>query len=146
MTPVKKVRKKSRVTIEISAGAPTIESLDALLRDLRTIADTHPELHEKMYQVIGWLLLPDGFIWQQQGNREWMRHLVARHNLERGNMWDSGVGGGAFQMSADELHNHPAAVKPDRIEAAYKKIESKLPPELQRVQEERRRGRKRKAD
>lgn len=149
---MKRTRKRSRVPVKV-AGAPPAQQLSQLLDDLCAIADTHPDLYYRVYQLIGWLLLPDGFIWQQQESREWMRHRVARHHLERGKMWDTGGADsedgafrgdsedGSFQSSADDLRGHPAAVSPDRIEAAYKVRERKLPPELRRVPTARRRRR-----
>jgi hypothetical protein len=151
---VKRTRKRSKVPVKV-AGGPTIEEISRILHDLNTIRDQHPDLYFRIYELLGWLLLADGFIWQQQENREWMRHQVARHHLERGRAWDTGGDGGsdgedsssdsntgAFQSSADDLRGHPATASPYRIEAAYKTGERKLPPELRRVPAERRRGRK----
>jgi hypothetical protein len=135
---VTRVRKKSRVPVTVGGAAPTAESLSELLHDLQAIAETHPELYWKLYQLIGWLLLPDGFIWQQQGSRDWLRHRVARHQLESGAKWDD-----VFQSAADDLRNHPAAAGPDWIAATYKQVERKLPPELRR--QKRRRGRPRRS-
>jgi hypothetical protein len=137
---MKRVRKKSHVPVKVGGLAPTVETLSDLSRDLYAIAETHPELYWKVYQLIGWLLLPDGFIWQQPENRDWMRHLTGRHHLEKGKKWDEGGGSdlhddeeGAFQSAANELRNHPAGVGPDRIKKIYKRGERKLPPELRRV-------------
>jgi hypothetical protein len=133
---MKRVRKKKRVPVKFGGAAPTIETLSDLIHKLRAIQDTHPELYWRLYQLIGWLLLPDGFIWQQQENRDRMRHFVARHHLEAGAKWDE-----AFQITADDLHDHPAAAGPDRIVEVYKQGERKLPSELRRPR--RRRGRPR---
>jgi hypothetical protein len=140
---MKRTRKRSHVPVKVE-GAPTTEELSQLLDDLHAIADTHPELYYRVYELIGWLLLPDGFIWQQQESREWMRHKVARHHLENRKKWDTGGGSkdGTFQSTADDLRDHPAAASPDRIEAAYKTGERKLPRELRRVSPERQRRRK----
>jgi hypothetical protein len=141
---VKRARKKSHVSVKVGGVAPTIETLSDLMHDLWAIQDTHPELYWQLYQLIAWLLLPDGFIWQQPENRVWMRHSVARHHLERGKKWDEGGHDpdGAFQSASDDLRKHPAAVGPDRITAAYKQGERKLPPELRRPK--RHRGRPRR--
>ena len=142
---MKRVRRgKSHVQVKIGGVAPTAESLSDLIRDLRAIAHTHPELYWRLYQLIGWLLLPDGFIWQQQESRDWMRHQVARHHLEQGKKWDEGGGGeGAFQSTADNLRHSPAAAGPDRIAAVYKRRERKLSLELRRPK--RRGGRPRRS-
>jgi hypothetical protein len=137
---MKRVRKKKYVSVKVGGVAPTAESLGDLLRDLHAIADTHPELYGRLCQWIGWLLLPDGFIWQQQESREWIRHRVARHHLEHRKAWDTGGGGeGAFQSASDDLADHPAAAGPDRIEATYKAGERDLPLKLRRVPTRRRR-------
>ena len=130
---MKRARKKSSVPVKVGGTAePTIETLSDLMHDLWAIADTHPELYWRLNQLIGWLLLPDGFIWQQPQNRDWMRHQVARRYLDQGKKWDEGGGhgaegeDGAFQSTSDDLHKHPAAAGPDRIEAIYKQRERKL--------------------
>ena len=136
---MKRVRKKSHVSVKVGGVAPTIETLSDLLHDLWAIQDTHPELYWRLYQLIAWLLLPDGFIWQQPENRDRVRHSVARHHLEAGAKWDE-----AFQAAADDLHDHSAAAGPDRIAEVYKRGERKLPSELRRPKTKRHRGRPRR--
>lgn len=112
-----------------------MQRITQLLDDLNVIRDAHPELYWDLYQLLGWLLLPDGFVWSQPDNREEQRHAVVRHLLERGTKWDD-----AFRKASDELRkpsyrlgpSHPAAVGPDRMAAAYKRIERGLPPNMRR--------------
>jgi hypothetical protein len=125
---MKRVRPKRHVPVKVGGLAPTVATLDALRQDLQAIANTHPELYGRLYELIGWLLLPDGFVWAQPENREAIRHLVVRLRLERGDKWDD-----ALHEASAELRNHPAAAGPDRMAAAYKSIERGLPPKMQRA-------------
>ncbi|MGO8923509.1 MAG: hypothetical protein ACLQF4_11290 [Xanthobacteraceae bacterium] len=153
----KRVRQRSHVPVKVGMTAePTYESLCRLRNELQPIVDTHPELFWQIYQLIGWLCLPDGFIWQQQTNRDQIRHELARLYLERGEGWDRNAGS-AFRRAARDLarrhritrpdgsetvgSEHPAAASSDRIEKIYKTGERKLPRELRRVPPRRRRDR-----
>jgi hypothetical protein len=135
---VKRVsKKKKRVPVKAGGAAPTAEELSGILHDLRAIEITHPGLYGQLYRLIGWLLAwPGGFVWQTQENRDWIRHLVARHHLEAGVKWDD-----AFDKAAADLRDHPATVGPDRIAAAYKRAERKLAPEKRRAPRQRRKDR-----
>ena len=150
----KRVRQRSHVPVKVGMTAePTYKSLCRLRNELQPIADTHPELFWQIYQLIGWLCLPDGFIWQQQSNRDQIRHELAQLYLERGEGWDRNAGS-AFKRAARDLaritrpdgsetvgSEHPAAASSDRIEKIYKTGERKLPRELRRVPPRRRRDR-----
>ena len=125
----------------MSKRPPTVDELALLLDELSQIADTHPFLYYRIYQSIGWMLLPDNFVWRQTANKRAMRHAVTRHRLEqnRPGRWDSGGSEagisdepGAFQGAANELAQHPAKAKPSTMEADYKRLEQKLPPEQRR--------------
>jgi hypothetical protein len=126
---VKRVRKKSRVPVKVGGMAPTAASLHALLHDLRTIRDEMPELYKaiekqtpmlflRLFNLIDWLLLPDGFIWEQTANRDWLRHRLVRDLLNSGVKRDA-----VFERAAGELkkQRHPAAVGSDQIEKVYKR-------------------------
>lgn len=135
-----KRRKRTHVPASIS-GAPTVNELAGLLDEIRQIADTHPFLYYRLYELIGWLLLPDNLVWRQTANKRAMRHAVSRHRLEQGGRgrWDSGGsdpgipdGKGAFQGTSNDLANHPATAEPSTIETDYKNVEKELPPEQRR--------------
>jgi hypothetical protein len=124
-----------------ATGAPTVGELALLLDELSPFADTHPFLYYRLYQLIGWMLLPDNFVWRQTASKRAMRHAVTRRRLEqnRPGRWDSDGSvadipdeQGAFQGAANELAKHPAKAKPSTMEADYKRLEQKLPPEHRR--------------
>ena len=136
---MKRARKRRHIPVKAGMTAePTLDSLIRLLDEMHAITPTHPELYDRFYQLIGWLLLPDGFLWQKQESREQSRHDLTRHHLEEGAGWDR-RDGSAFEKSASDLAGHPAAASPERIRASYKNFEKKLPPELRRVPPRRRR-------
>jgi hypothetical protein len=130
-------RKRTRVPARI-VGAPTVDELNSILGELQQIATSHPALYGRLYQVIGWMLLPDNFIWRQTVNKQTWRHVVVRIGLEEGKSWDAGGGDpgtaevGAFQGASNDLADHPAAAGPHGMEKAYKAGERKLPREQRR--------------
>ena len=117
---------------------PTLVGLTRLLDDLRVIQDEHPELYFRIYELIGWLLTPQGFIWSgpnKKDNKDWMRHAVSRRRLELSDKWD---GDEAFEKAGKELAHHPAGMKAEKpikartLRESYRDIEKELPAELRR--------------
>jgi hypothetical protein len=111
---------------------PTLVGLARLLDDLQVIQEEHPELYDRVYQLIGWLLMPEGFIWSgpnKKDNQDWMRHAISRHRLDLGDKWDADE---AFENAKDELKDHPAARKASTTRKSFQDIEKELPAELRR--------------
>lgn len=108
---------------------PTLAGLTRLLDDLYLIREQHPELYFRIYELIGWLLLPGNFIWSQQHNKQAIRHWIARWRIENGDKWS---GDEAFDNASEQLKGHPAAAAAPTIRKAYQDIEQTLSSEQRR--------------
>lgn len=116
---------------------PTLDGLTRLLDDLHGIRDEHSELYHQVYELIGWLLTAQGFIWNgryKQSNKEATRHAVVRSKLECGDKWDD-----VFESASTELKDHPAAAGARAMRESYQDIEKELPTESRRPRTYRRR-------
>jgi hypothetical protein len=108
---------------------PTLAGLARLLDDLQVIQEEHPELYDRVYELIGWLLMPDGIIWSQQYNKQAIRHAAALRRIELGDKWS---GDEAFDNASEQLKGHPAAGTAATMRKAYGDIQQTLPPEQRR--------------
>ena len=111
---------------------PTLVGLARLLDDLHVIREEHPELYDRVYELIGWLLMPEGFIWSgpnKKDNQDRIRHAVSRHRLDLGDKWDADE---AFENAKNDLKDHPAARKASTMRKSFQDIEKELPAELRR--------------
>ena len=119
---------------------PTLVGLASLLNDLQhVLREEHPELYDRVYQLIGWLLTPEGFILSgpnKKHNQDWVRHAISRHRLDLGDRWDADE---AFENAKNDLKDHPAARKASTMRKSFQDIERELPAELRRPRTWRRR-------
>ncbi len=114
-----------------TAGAPTVDDLAFLLNDLHKLAvkhpeveDEHPELFFKLYQLIGWLLLPDGFIWHLTYNKDAFRIAMVGHAFDQKEKWTDNKVFKSVSKALKKL-DHPAKVGSDHLKKVYTKRETR---------------------
>jgi len=140
MADNKKRRGRPPKAASSDPALPTVWELSRLLDDLRVIADEHPDLYFRIYELIGWMLLPRGPIWRETHNKKWARYVARRHRLDDPER--TGTAEEALEEASADLRrtNHPAAGSPRTVRAGFESINSKLPDAMQRPRTYRRRS------